>query len=335
MRALSGPAPEVAAIRSAVRAALADLPGGSLVVAACSGGPDSTALAAGLAFTALRLGLRAGALTVDHGLQDGSPARAGELAERLAALGLAPVEVLTVADAAATGGGPGPEGAARAARYRALDEAADRLGVAAVLLGHTLDDQAETVLLGLARGSGTRSLAGMAARRGRYRRPLLAVRRETTVAACATAGLAVWADPHNGDDRFTRVRVRRRVLPLLEAELGPGVAAALARTAALARHDADALDELAAALALTAADSVGLRCAPLLAVPAALRRRVLRSAALAAGCPASDLRAGHVDALEALVTDWHGQLGVDLPGGIRARRTDGRIVMACMPPGDT
>ncbi len=153
-------------------------------------------------------------------------------------LGLDPVEVLAVT----VGTSGGPENAAREARYAALSEAAGRLGAAAVLLGHTRDDQAETVLLRLARGSGTRSLAGMPARTGIYRRPLLELGRGTTVAACAALGLVPWEDPHNLDGRYARVRVRRRLLPALEDELGPGVAEALARTAGLCRDDADALD---------------------------------------------------------------------------------------------
>ena len=235
-----GPTPEIAAVRRSVRAAVADLAPGDLVLVACSGGPDSVALAVALAHEAPRAGLRAGAVTVDHGLQPGSADRAAEVAAQLVDLGLAPVEVAT----ATVGGSGGPEGAARTARYLALDEAADRLGAAAVLLGHTRDDQAETVLLGLARGSGARSLAGMPPTRGRYRRPLLDLPRDTV--RKAAAGHPTWADPHNDDPAFARTRVRRELLPVLERELGPGVAAALARSADQLRADADALDDWAA-----------------------------------------------------------------------------------------
>ncbi len=149
--------PPVAAVRNAVRASLAGLMPGDLVLAACSGGQDSLALAAALAFVAPRAGLRAGAVTVDHGLQEGSAEHAARLMPTLSGLGLDPVLVATVAVA----GPGGPEAAARTARYAALEKTAADVGAAAVLLGHTLDDQAETVLLGLARGSGPRSLAGM------------------------------------------------------------------------------------------------------------------------------------------------------------------------------
>ena len=174
-----GPHPAVAEVRRAVRRGLDGLAAGDLVLAACSGGADSLALAAALAYEAPRPALRAGGVTVDHGLQPGSAERARRVAAVLAGLGLDPVEAVPVTVAAGPGAG-GPEAAARGARYQALDEAAGAPAPAAVLLGHSLDDQAETVLLGLARGSGARSLAGMAARRGRYRRPLLGVRRATT-----------------------------------------------------------------------------------------------------------------------------------------------------------
>jgi tRNA(Ile)-lysidine synthase len=220
--------------------------------------------------------------------------------------------------------GPGgPEAAARAARYAALEQAAADVGAAAVLLGHTLDDQAETVLLGLARGSGPRSLAGMPATRGVFRRPLLGVRRPVTAAACAALGLQPWTDPHNADRRFARVRVRLDALPVLEAALGPGVAEALARTAGQLRADAEVLEELAAE---RERGDTPLATSALAGLPAALRSRVLRSAALAAGCPAGALTAAHIARVGELVTDWHGQRGVDLPGGVRAARRSGEIV---------
>ena len=206
----------MAAVRVAVRRHLAAVARpGDLVLVACSGGADSLALAAATAFEARTAGLRAGLLTVDHGLQAASGAQAAEVVAAAGGLGLDPVEVLPV-EVAAGPGGEGPEGAARAARFAALDAAATRLGAVAVLLGHTRDDQAETVLLGLARGSGARALAGMAGRRGRYGRPLLGLDRATTVAACAAAGLRPWEDPHNSDPAYARVRVRTEVLPLLE-----------------------------------------------------------------------------------------------------------------------
>src|SRR3954468_6589644 len=240
-----GPGVAVAEVRTAVRGCLADLAAGELVLVACSGGADSLALAAATAFAAPRLGLRAGGGTVDHGLQPRSAERAEEVAGLLGKLGLDPVRSTAVTVPPPGPGAPGPEAAARAARYGALDAAAEDYGAAAVLLGHTLDDQAETVLLGLARGSGGRSLAGMPARRGPYRRPLLAVRRGTTAAASAELGLVPWQDPHNADFRFTRARVRHQALPALEEALGPRGGAAPGRPAAQLRADAECLDDLA------------------------------------------------------------------------------------------
>jgi tRNA(Ile)-lysidine synthase len=315
-----GPSPQVAAVRSTVRHVLRELDGPGPVLVACSGGADSVALAAALAFEAPRSGRSgraAGALTVDHGLQEGSAGRAADLAAALTGLGLDPVEVLSV-HVGTTGG---PEAAARTARYAALDEAAERLGAAAVLLGHTLDDQAETVLLGLARGSGARSLAGMPAARGRYRRPLLGLERATVRAVARESGVAVWEDPHNADPAFARSRVRDELLPAMEKALGPGVAEALARTADLLRADADALDAWAATALAEAAPVPGrLDVAVLAGLPEGVRRRALRRAVLDAGAPGTDLTAAHVAEVDRLVTDWHGQGPLHLPGGVRVGR---------------
>ena len=327
-----GPAPAVAAVRLAVRRCLAaelaggGLAAGDLVLAACSGGADSLVLAAALAFEAPGLGLAAGGVTVDHGLQDGSAGRARQVAKILTELGLDPVPCLTVT--VARRGGGGPEAAARTARYAALERAADATGAAAILLGHTLDDQAETVLLGLARGSGARSLAGMPGRHGRCLRPLLGVSRAQTRAACTAQDLEPWDDPQNDDPGFARARVRHRLLPAFEEELGPGVAEALARTARQLRDDADFLDLFSkseferAVSPATGALSLDL----VAAMPAAIRSRVLRTAAIAAGCPAGALTAGHVAGLDALATGWRGQRWIDLPGGFRGQRRYGKLL---------
>ena len=308
--------PAVSRTRAAARGALADLDAGALVLVAVSGGTDSLALAAAVANVAPRISLRAGAVVIDHGLQSDSAARAAAAADSCRALGLDPVDVVPVR----VGRDGGPEAAARTARYDALARAGDAAEAAAVLLAHTLDDQAETVLLGLGRGSGSRSLAGMAPVTGRWRRPFLDVRRADTVAACAALGLRPWHDPHNEDRSFARVRVRHDALPALEAALGPGVAEALARTAALLRADAEALDAWADAAAVE-----GMSVDALAALPQAVRSRVLRRAALAAGAPAGSVTAGHVAELERLVVDWRGQRGVSLPGGLVAERSCDRL----------
>ena len=312
---MAGPPPVVAAVRHHVRAALADLEPHDLVLVAASGGADSTALAAAVAFEAPRHGVRAGLLTVDHAWSAGSDQRAADVAELGRALGLEPSQVVSAP-------APRSEGQARDRRREALLAARDRLGAVALLLGHTLDDQAETVLLRLARGSGSRTLAGMAAREGSLRRPLLGLRRSETREFCRVSGLLVWDDPANDDPAFLRSRVRSELLPVLTEVLGPGAVPALARSADLLRDDADALDA-AADRVLDAPDPSDVTV--LSGLDRAVRTRVLRRCALRAGCPATDLAAGHVAELDALVTRWHGQGPLSLPGGVSARRRSGRI----------
>lgn len=293
------------------------------MLVALSGGPDSLALAAATAFEASRAGLRAGAVIVDHGLQPGSAEVAGRAADQARGLGLEPVLVERV-DVGRDGG---PEAAARTARYGALAAAAASTAAVAVLLGHTLDDQAETVLLGLARGSGPGSLQGMDSVTGLYRRPLLGLRRSTTVQACADAHLDPWTDPHNSDAAFTRVRVRSSVLPVLEAELGPGVAEALARTAEALREDAEALDHFAEEIVEELADiaeaGISLPVSALASNPAALRQRLIRLAVQ--GEFHVSLSRAHTLEVARLVTDWSGQGPIDLPG-LTATREGGLIV---------
>src|SRR3954462_7525692 len=343
-----GPHPAVAAIRLAVRRVLHDIlndhhasadrpasgeqspherPSSPLVLVACSGGADSMALASALAFEAPKLGIRAGGVTVDHGLQPGSDLRAEEVVVRLRELGLDPVESTAVT----VGREGGPEAAARDARYAALDAAAERDGAAAVLLGHTRHDQAEPVLLGLARGSGTRSLSGMAAvsgADGRYRRPFLELDRQIARKACMVQSLPVWDDPHNADPAYTRSRLRHEGLPALEKALGKGVVEALARTAQLSRDDADALDAWARRAEASVRDAAGLlECAKLYALPPAVRRRILRQAAIEAGAPAGSLFARHIEEVDRLITGWRGQGAINLPGKVVAQRQGGRLVI--------
>jgi len=307
--------PVVAKGRRAVAAVLDDLDPGDRVTVALSGGADSLALAACLAFLGPKAGWDCRALVIDHGLQAESALVAARAAAQARDLGLTADVVAVVVD---TEGGL--EAAARTARYNALLEAAeadrpgsDRRG--AILLGHTLDDQAETVLLGLGRGSGPRSIAGMPVTVGPFRRPFLGLRRSETERICTAAGLDFWSDPHNDDPRFRRSRLRHEVMPLLEDVLGGGVVEALGRTAGQVREDVEFLDQLA----LTAFEGE-LRVADLSALAPALRSRVLRLAALEAGVVGSDLTAGHLDELDRLVTDWHGQVRVELPGSISAVR---------------
>ncbi len=319
----------MAEIRREVRphlAALAQASGASggaapTVIVALSGGADSLALAAATAFEAPKLGVRAIAVVVDHGLQTGSMDVAAAARAQAETLGLE-ARVVRVE----VGADGGPEAAARDARYAALDAAADAAGASAILLGHTLDDQAETVLLGLARGSGAASLQGMAPASGRRIRPLLSVRRATTAAFCAASGLTPWDDPHNVDERFARVRVRERVLPMLEAELGPGIAEALARTAEQLREDTEAfevmIDETIEDIVEHAEAGIAVSVAALAANPPAIRQRVIRL--VAASEFGVSLSRTHTLEIARLVTDWRGQGPLHVPG-CEVRRVGARL----------
>jgi tRNA(Ile)-lysidine synthase len=289
---------------------------------ALSGGPDS------LALTAAAADLRSiTALIVDHGLQSDSRVVADRASSQALQLGCADARVLPVV----VGRRGGLEAAARSARYEALQDASDG---APVLLGHTLDDQAETVLLGLGRGSGSRSLAGMRPHQPPWCRPLLGVRRAVTHAACDELGLTPWCDPHNSDPVYTRARLRTEVLPLLEDVLGGGVAEALARTAAALREDCDALDDLAGAELDDAIGDRGLDAGRLTGLPDALRRRVIRGWLMAGG--ATGLTDDQIRRVDDLVMNWHGQGGVAVGSSLRwqrliAVRSDGTLRLHCEP----
>jgi tRNA(Ile)-lysidine synthase len=304
--------------------------GGSLtrVTIACSGGADSLALAVG-AIAEIDDSML-DAVTVDHQLQDGSAGQAVRTAAQLHDIGYGTVRIDTVT----VGSLGGPEAAARAARYQALRPDPEALGSAhhAVLLAHTADDQAETVLLGLGRGSGPRSIAGMSPWRAPWGRPLLGLRRRDTENACREAGLAVWADPQNLDPAFTRVRLRREVLPLLEDVLGGGVPGALARTASLLAEDLQALDHLAARLLADVWQTGGVVDLEALGGhPVALRRRALRAWADAVGAKA--LTAEHLLRLDALATGQRRNGAVRLPGALDAVRTGTSLRVVPVAPG--
>ncbi|MRH90447.1 tRNA lysidine(34) synthetase TilS [Nocardia sp. SYP-A9097] len=336
-------------MRHAVRDWLGRFAPDGVVAVGLSGGADSLALTATAAVEAEVVD----AYIVDHGLQDGSAEVAARAAEVALRLGCRSARVLTVE----VGTEGGLEAAARRARYAALDAArfepyrgreqarsvlpgADsganslRPGMP-VLLGHTLDDQAETVLLGLARGSGGRSIQGMTEYAEPWGRPLLGVRRNVTRQLCADLGLTPWEDPHNTAPEFTRVRLRTEVLPLLEEVLGGGVAAALARTAAQLREDGATLDALAENLLNSAIDGEALILETLTTVAPALRRRVIRAWLLGGG--AKSLTDSNLRAVEALVTDWRGQGGVAVGGSVTgtrlvAAREHGRLILTHSEP---
>lgn len=279
-------------------------------VVGVSGGADSLALATAVAFFVRRRGVRMRAIVVDHRLQPDSIEVAALAAEQCERVGLpATVRPIKVEEF-----GTGPEDAARVARYQALHEAA---GESNVLLAHTLDDQAETVLLGLGRGSGPRSISGMRPANGRLHRPFLSLRRAETERICALHGLDWWNDPHNDDPSFRRVRARREALPLLEEVLGGGVAEALARTADLVRLDADTLDRIAARATPESGAIADVRA--FAELEEAVRLRVWRSLAVGAGASSGELTYGHTRALDGLL-EAAGNSRIELPGHVTAVR---------------
>lgn len=324
---MSGPHPSVAATRVAVREALDGLDFASRIWVAVSGGPDSLALAAAAGFVARKVGYHVGAIIVDHGMQEGSAEVARRAAEQVRKAGIVTVHIETVA----VGRDGGREAAARTARYAALEARADIEGgiTPHILTGHTMDDQAETVLLALARGSGARALAGIPPKRGRYIRPFLGLRRSDTLAACDALGLEPWHDPTNAPDGGPRRSLLRgTVMPALVDVLGPGVVSGLARSAALLQADADELDRQARST-LSATESHGdteaWRCTMLADLPDAIRTRMLKMIAEEAG--AGPLGSTHVGALDKLVTSYSGQGAVYLPGGYEAIREYGRLII--------
>ena len=332
---MTGPDPAVAAVRVAVRRVLPDA---GTVLVACSGGADSLALLAATVFEARRSEVRVVGTVVDHGLQDGSDEHTARVVQQMAGLGADETASIRVTVDPASGG---VEAGAREARYAALSQLAAHFGASHVLLGHTVDDQAESVLLGLTQGSGPRSVQGMrdgfrdGAEGPWFVRPLLrSVTRAQTEAACRSEEVAFWEDPHNTDQRFLRARVRHVVMPLLEAELGPGVAGALARTGHLLRADLDALDDRAERIAAGLDVTAGLEVSQLRALEAAVLSRVLRLVALRAGVPPRELTYGHVEALADLATRPRGEdRALDLPGHLRAHRRGDVIGFVDTRPG--
>jgi tRNA(Ile)-lysidine synthase len=301
------------------------------VLVACSGGPDSTALAD--ATMALSRSGGVGPVTlvhVDHGLRAGSGSE-GEVVRRLGEAGAAGVMLLR----ARVGGGASLERAAREARYAALDRCVATGAAAWVLLGHTASDQAETVLMRLVSGTGITGLAGIPERRGPYLRPFLRVSRTRLLAYLAERGLPALDDPMNRDPRFARSRARHSWLPLLGRD-NPQLEAALCRAAASAREQREVLDALARRVAAEARERSGVPggydVAVLAAAPPAAAKRALVLAWLAAtGRP---LSARHQEALWALIAGpGRGTVSLDLPG-MTAVRQYGTLLLgaAARPP---
>ena len=312
----------VPAVRKAVRTWLENYEAGDLVLVAVSGGADSLALAHALSVESKELVISVVGVTVDHQLQEQSGLQAERVKAQLEFLGLECIVKKVKVELKG-----GLEASARKVRYEALQEVAVEKNAVAVFLGHTRDDQAETVLLGLARGSGTRSLSGMAHHNGLYVRPLLEITRIQNEQYCQEVNLQFWNDPHNENPDFSRVRVRTEALPVLEKSIGPGIAEALARSAHLLRDDADALDHWAKREEIHL-DLADLDCAHLEKLPRAIRTRVIRAAIYSAGAPAGMVTLEHVSAVEALISAWSGQGALNLPGGVKVERISGRLSLS-------
>lgn len=306
-------------LRSALLASLSDLSAGDHIAVGVSGGADSLALLKATIHVGNERSFKVSAVVIDHQLQINSEIVANQAREIATTLGANSVEVIKVNVQTGPGSG-GIEAAARNARRTAFEKYARENQVVTVLLGHTLEDQAETVLLGLARGSGARSLSGIRATDSIYRRPFLSLSRE--LVRSTVSDLNAYEDPHNSDLSFTRVRVRNLVLPVLETELGPGITDALARSAEMLRDDADALDSYAELIFEKGDTSIAV----LEVLPKAVLTRVLRRFAISFGALVNDLSREHVLAIENLITNWKGQGPLNLPGKVNVKRESGKLI---------
>ena len=299
-------------VRHAVRQTLAKntSPGQRLLVAV-SGGADSMALAEASLFESKKLGLKLTVVIIDHNLQKSSAAVATKTKQQLQHMGFEDVVIEKVA----VGKQGGMESAARTARYDALERIRKAKKAKFVLLGHTHNDQAETVLLGLVRGSGARSLAGMSEVSGSYLRPLLTVERSTTEQFCKDAGIIFWDDPQNKDTKFLRVVIRLKVLPFLEKALGGSVAKALVRTSDQLRADNKYLDSQAhktfKKLAKVTGKGVSFEVVAMSKLPEAILHRLIKIALDGFGEESSRV---HVLEVADLILSWHGQKPLALPG---------------------
>ena len=315
--------PALLELRQAVRFWFEKLEPNSKVCIGVSGGADSLALAAAAKLESKNFSIDLVAVIVDHGLQANSAEIAEFAKQQLIKLGFQDIFVgrasVQITD--------GLEASARRARYKVFQQAIETYCPNTFLLGHTKNDQAEGVLLGLARGSGTKSLSGMQEVSGIFVRPLLGIDRATTEIACHESNIEYWVDPHNSNQDFTRVRVRENILPLLENDIGPGIIDALARSAKILREDATALDEWAENV-FRQVEPMDIEISILTTLPVAVRSRVLRMAIYAAGAPAGSISAAHLEPIEAFVSDWRGQGHTSLPGGVKVCRISGRLSLS-------
>ena len=315
--------PALLEVRRALRTYLEKFEPNETILVGCSGGADSLALTYALLQESQSKNLRLIPVVIDHDLQAGSAEIAANVVTQLSSWGIK--EIFTAKAHVVMS--DGLEASARRARYQIFYQALETYSAKYFFLAHTQNDQAETVLLGLARGSGSKSLSGMNNVSGEFIRSLLGISREKTEELCKEVGINYWIDPHNSDLQFTRVRVRKNILPSMERDLGPGIKEALSRSAQILREDNEALDQWAGQ-EFAAHKSGEFEVDYLAALPKAVRSRLLRLAIYAQGAPSGTLSAEHLAPVEALVTDWKGQGEVSLPGGVKVSRISGRLSLS-------
>jgi len=306
-------------MQNAVQNLLKDFDAGDYVLVGCSGGADSLALAWTTLVVGKRLELKTGVIIVDHQLFPESNSVALNAKKQCEDLG---IEEVIIKKVNVEQTHEGLEAAARIARYEAFENVLQETNAQVILLAHTQDDQAETVLMRLTRGSGAKSLSGMAQVSGKYLRPFLHLRKKLVHDSLDLIGLKAWQDPANTDHQFLRVKVRHELMPKIVEVLGASAISSLDKTSQLLRLDNQALEELAQQFFESQKDvkTNGLEISELEKLPEAIRTRVLRICAIASGVHPGPFSFEHIEAIDALVKNWHGQGNVDLPGFIQATR---------------
>lgn len=307
-------------LQNAVNELVKDFDPADTLLIACSGGADSLALAWTSNVVAKRLGLNLIAVVIDHQLIEESSKVALIAKDQCENFG---IEKVVIKKIVVKDNKEGLESAARSARYKAFEELTLELNAKAVLLAHTQDDQAETMLMRLTRGSGAKSLSAMKEVSGKYLRPFLHIRKKELVDALEKEGISFWQDPANTDYRFLRAKVRNELMPKLIEVLGESAIESLDRTSDLLKEDNEALDSIA----LENYEKLDreLNVEELIKLPAAIRKRIIKIAALESGVIPGPFSFEHIEAIDALVTKWRGQGNVDLPGFIQASRDNQTI----------
>jgi tRNA(Ile)-lysidine synthase len=311
-------------LTNSVEKFLKDVSPGDKVLVACSGGSDSLALAWTVQFVAKKSEIFVSALVIDHQLFAESNQVAKDAVAKLKLLGIQEVVIKSVEVPKSP---DGIEAAAREVRYQALKEFAQEIAATQIYLGHTLEDQVETVLMRLTRGSGARSLQGMSERNGFFVRPFLHIPRNAVRESLNLINIKAWEDPMNYSDMFLRSKIRNNLLPVLAEVLGVRAFEAIDRTATQIRDDNQALDLICQDVMTLNHIETRAEVSVLEMQPKAIRSRIIRSMALNAGAPAASLANSHIEAINQLVENWHGQGEVALPGKLRAARVINQIVI--------